>query len=327
MTGVNGKTRVCGLFGCPVEHTFSPAMHNAAFESLELNWVYVPFRVKPDRLPDAVAAVRAMDLAGVNITVPHKQAVVKFMDRLDPAARMLGAVNTVVNSGGVLTGHNTDGEGFVRALGEDAGIKPADGPALILGAGGAARAVAIALALSGSPEVIIANRTAGRAGDLCDLIAGQFRCASFVLNWPELPVPGSRLYDDWAEVMSRVKLVVQATPMGMHPAGGGIPPFPFELVNSGQVLVDLIYNPSRTGFMRQGEAAGARVFNGTGMLLHQGAIAFELWTGQEAPLEVMRGALRNELQAGRRETGDGRRETGGGLTSMGAVMRSGKCKL
>ncbi|MCL6477028.1 MAG: shikimate dehydrogenase [Peptococcaceae bacterium] len=291
MAGINGKTRICGIFGHPVEHSFSPAMHNAAFQRLGLNWVYVPFAVKPADLSAAMAAVRALDLAGVNVTVPHKQAVVEFMDRLSPAARLSGAVNTVVNDGGVLTGHNTDGEGFVRALEEEAGMRPAKAPALILGAGGAARAVAVALALNGCPEIVVANRTTGRAGELGELIR-KTGCAFSVLTWPGIPGRGSDERHEWAAVLGRVKLVVQTTPLGMHPREDEVPPFPFEMLNSGHVLVDLVYNPARTGFMNLGEAAGARVFNGMGMLLHQGAIAFELWTGRKPPLEVMRSALK-----------------------------------
>ncbi|MFZ5633933.1 MAG: shikimate dehydrogenase [Bacillota bacterium] len=297
MGGIDGKTRICGIFGYPVEHSFSPAMHNAAFDCLGMNWVYVPFAVKPADLSAAVAAVRALNLAGVNVTVPHKQAVVEFMDRLSPAARLSGAVNTVVNSGGLLTGHNTDGEGFVRALEEEAGMQPAKAPALILGAGGAARAVAVALALNGCPEVVIANRTAGRAGELGDLIRNQTGCASSVLAWPGIPGRGSGEYHEWAGVLSRVRLVVQTTPLGMHPREGEVPPFPFEMLNSGHVLVDLVYNPACTGFMKLGEAAGARVFNGMGMLLHQGAIAFELWTGQKPPVDIMRNALKISLRS------------------------------
>ncbi|MCL6612379.1 MAG: shikimate dehydrogenase [Peptococcaceae bacterium] len=308
MGEINGKTRVCGIFGHPVGHSFSPAMHNAAFDHLGMNWVYVPFPVRPPGLPAAVEAVRALDLAGVNVTVPHKEAAAGLMDRLSPAARLSGAVNTIVNDGGVLTGHNTDGEGFVRALEEEAGIGAATGPALILGAGGAARSVALALALSGSPEVIVANRSGDRAAGLCELIKST-GCAASVLNWPGLPERGDGDCRDWAAVLGRARLVVQTTPLGMHPREGEVPPFPFNLLNAGHVVVDLIYNPARTGFMERCRAAGARVFNGTGMLLHQGAMAFELWTGKTPPLEVMRSALERCLEVRRqKETGDRRQE-------------------
>ncbi|MFZ5651208.1 MAG: shikimate dehydrogenase [Bacillota bacterium] len=291
MPEINGKTRLCGIFGYPVGHSFSPAMHNSAFEHMSMNWAYVPFPVRPEDLGQAVSAVWALNLAGVNVTVPHKQSVAALVDRLSDAARLSGAVNTIVNHGGVLAGHNTDGEGFTRALQEDAGMDARTGPALVLGAGGAARAVAVALALSGSPAVFVANRSGGRAGELCELIMNSTGCRAAVLNWGETPRPGTLDYSGWAGVLSQVTLVVQTTPLGMHPKTGEAPPFPYELVNPGHVVVDLIYNPARTLFMQRCEEFGARVFNGLGMLLHQGAIAFELWTGRTPPLEVMRDAL------------------------------------
>ncbi|MFZ5647880.1 MAG: shikimate dehydrogenase [Bacillota bacterium] len=292
MPEINGKTRLCGIFGYPVEHSFSPAMHNAAFEYMSVNWAYVPFPVRPENLGQAVSAVRALNLAGVNVTVPHKQAVAGLVDHLSDGARLSGAVNTIVNDGGILTGHNTDGEGFIRALKEEAGIEAGKGPALILGAGGAARAVAAALALNGCPAVFIANRSGGRAGELCELIMNSTGCRAEILNWLEIPGKGSREYKGWAEALGQASLVVQTTPIGMYPKTDEAPPFPFDLLNSGHVVADLIYNPGSTLFMQRCGAAGARVYNGLGMLLHQGAIAFELWTGRTPPLEIMREALK-----------------------------------
>ncbi len=307
MLKINGRTRICGLFGYPVDHSLSPAMHNSAFDYYGMNWAYVPFAVRPEDLSGAVAAVRALGLAGVNVTVPHKRAAAGLVDSLSPAARLSGAVNTIVNSGGELAGHNTDGEGFVRALEEEAGLQATAGPALILGAGGAARAVAVALALSGSPEVIVANRTPERAAELSDLIRKNTGCAASVLNWPG-PQERGVDYREWAAVLGRVRLVVQTTPLGMNPREKEAPPFPFELLNGGHVVVDLVYNPPLTGFMGRCLAAGARVFNGMGMLLHQGAAAFELWTGVPAPVEVMRNALMRSLGIRRQEAEDRRQE-------------------
>ncbi|MCL5058359.1 MAG: shikimate dehydrogenase [Actinobacteria bacterium] len=295
MSWINGKTKICGIFGYPVEHSFSPAMHNAAFKYLSLNRAYVPFPVRPENLAYAVEAVRTLGLAGVNVTVPHKQAVTEFLDELSPAARLSGAVNTIVNSGGVLTGHNTDGEGFIRALGESAGSEYIKGPALIIGAGGAARAVAVALALNGTGEIVIANRSAERAAELSSLLGGSTRCSVSALKWEGQPAEGSREHREWAAVLGRVSLLVQTTSLGMHPAVDTVPPIPYNLVHPGQVAVDLVYNPASTGFMQNCREAGAVVFNGIGMLLHQGAIAFELWTGREAPVDIMREALKKEL--------------------------------
>ena len=291
---ISGKTSVCGIFGYPVEHSFSPAMHNAAFKEMSLDWAYVPFAVKPGGLAGAVRSIRNLNLTGVNVTVPHKQAAAGLVDRLSPAARLSGAVNTIVNRGGVLTGHNTDGLGFVRSLEEESGAEINSVPAVIIGAGGAARAVAVALALNGAPAMFIVNRTAERAAGLCELINNNTGCRASVLGWPEPYPPGG---DGWAEALGSAGLVVQTTSMGMHPNTGQFPPVPFNLLNKGHVVVDLIYNPGRTAFMNMCEAAGCRVYNGIGMLLHQGVMAFELWTGRTPPVDVMRAALYRCLEA------------------------------
>lgn len=293
MLEINGKTRICGIFGYPVEHSFSPAMHNAAFKEMSLDWTYVPFAVRPEGLAGAVRSIKDLNLAGVNVTVPHKQAVAGLVDRLSPAARLSGAVNTIVNSGGVLTGHNTDGMGFVRSLEEEVGTEITSGPALIIGAGGAARAVAVALALNGAPSLLITNRTGERAADLCELINSNTGCRASVLGWPEPSPQGGA---GWAEALGSVALMVQTTSIGMHPNTGEFPPVPFNLLNRGHVVVDLIYNPGRTAFMKLCEAVGCRVFNGIGMLLHQGVMAFELWTGRTPPVDVMREALQRCLE-------------------------------
>jgi shikimate dehydrogenase len=297
MAAISGRTKLCGIFGYPVEHSLSPAMHNAAFTNMDLDWAYVPFLVRPADLPQAVAAVRALNMAGVNVTVPHKQAVMEFLDKYSPAALLAGAVNTIVNSGGVLTGHNTDGEGFIRFLREEAGISLLNKPCLILGAGGAARAVALSLALSGSPAIIIANRSEDRAAELCNHIKNNTGSEASVLKWAGISGQTKSAHRDWAAALESVGLIVQTTPLGMHHREGEIPPIPFNLIKNSHVAVDLIYSPARTGFMKMCEAAGAAVFNGLGMLVHQGVIAFELWTGQPPPVEVMRRALQNELSA------------------------------
>ena len=295
MGWINGKTKICGIFGYPVEHSFSPAMHNAAFKNLSLNRAYVPFPVRPENLAYAVEAMRTLGLAGVNVTVPHKQAVTEFLDELSPAARLSGAVNTIVNEGGVLTGHNTDGEGFIRALAESAGSEYIRGPVLIIGAGGAARAVAVALALSGTEEIIIANRTEARAAELSSLLEESTGCRVMAFKWEGQPAEGSPEHREWAAVLDRVKLLVQTTSLGMRPAVDTYPSIPYQLVHSGQVAVDLVYNPPSTCFMNKCREAGAVVYNGTGMLLYQGAIAFELWTGREAPVDIMRRALEDSI--------------------------------
>lgn len=284
MTTINGATRVCGLFGDPVAHSFSPAMHNAAFKELGLNYLYIPFQVKAQRLGEAVSALRALNLAGVNVTVPHKQAVGNYLDWVSPEAGLMGAVNTIVHKEGRLLGFNTDGPGFIRSLSAEAGFMAAGRVVLILGAGGAARAVAVAAALNGAAEIIVANRSLARAAELSALIGGKTGCAASVLNWYEQ----GQKNEGWEEVLARANLVVQTTTVGMHPNHMDFPPFPCHLLSSRHLVVDLVYNPPVTEFLKRCSAAGSVVYSGLGMLLYQGALAFEMWTGLPAPVELMK---------------------------------------
>ncbi|OPY62429.1 MAG: Quinate/shikimate dehydrogenase [Pelotomaculum sp. PtaU1.Bin065] len=291
LTGISGRTKVCGIYGCPVEHSFSPVMHNAAFNALELDFVYVPFLVEPACLPAAVAAVRALGLAGVNVTIPHKQAVLPLLDEVTEEARLIGAVNTIVNKAGRLLGDNTDGRGFLRALLEQAGFNPAGKTALILGAGGAARAVAVQLVLAGARKVFLANRSRERAEALAGLLvenAGP--AAAEVVAWP-----GSGKKPDPPETPP-ADLVVQTTPVEMYPNEGSSISLPFSSFSPGQVVCDLVYNPAETLFMKRAVQAGAVALNGLGMLLYQGVLSFEMWTGKAAPVEVMRESLLKCLQ-------------------------------
>lgn len=301
--GISGKTKVCGIFGCPVQHSFSPAMHNAAFQALALDYVYVPFMVTPDCLPAAVAAVRALGLAGVNVTVPLKQAVLPLLDELTEEARLIGAVNTIITDAGRLRGDNTDGKGFLRALREQAGFCPAGKTVLILGAGGAARAVAVQLALAGVKRVFLTNRTPERAVALAGLLAEHTGVVVEVLPWP-----GDRTGAETAGVLRSADLVVQTTPVGMCPEQASTAPLPFSSFRPGQVACDLVYNPPETIFMRRAGQAGATVLNGLGMLLYQGALSFELWTGKAAPVEVMRQAL---IESSGQHAGSSNHDPGG----------------
>jgi shikimate dehydrogenase len=288
-SGISGRTKICGIFGCPVEHTFSPAIHNAAFAAAGLDYAYVPFRVEPGRLAAAVEALRALGMVGVNVTIPHKETVLPLLDELSDEAKLIGAVNTIVNRSGKLYGDNTDGKGYLRAL-REAGFEPAGKTVLFLGAGGAARAVAMQLALAGVKKINFANRTSRRAGELAHSVAEATGIQVETIPWPDqaegkLP----------ARFLAESDLVVQATPLGMSPHIDEAVPLPFEVFRPGQVASDLIYNPVETLFLKKAGQVGADTVNGMGMLLHQGALAFELWTGAAAPLEVMRAALKKEL--------------------------------
>ena len=293
---INGATTVCGLFGHPVEHSFSPLIHNAAFKALGLNYVYVPFAVQPGDLGAAVAALRALNMAGVNVTIPHKEAVLRHLDEVSAEVRLMGAVNTVVNQSGHLVGHNTDGPGFMEALSRRGGFAPRGSRILLLGAGGAARAVAIQLALAGAGLVTVANRNAGRARGLVELLSGHTAARAEFVGWdPGCPGPDGNL----TNAARQADLIVQCTPLGMYPRVDQIPEFPFAALRPGQLVCDLVYNPVRTKFLARAEAAGARVVDGLEMLICQGAVSFAMWTGHKAPADEMRRALENYLRQGK----------------------------
>lgn len=275
---ISGRTRVVGIIGDPVAHSRSPVMHNAAFTALGLDWVYVPLPVAADDVPAAVAAVRALGLAGVNVTVPHKEAVLPHLDALTPLARQVGAVNTVVNQDGRLLGDNTDVHGFAAALRQH-GARLRGRHALVIGAGGAARAVLAALSAAGIGRVTIANRTAARAAAL----ARRFR-------GPRRDVAPLAALQDPAR-LADVALVVNTTSLGLYDTA--FPPLAVAATPARCLFVDLLYGRD-TAFLRAARRAGRPTGDGSEMLLHQGARAFTLWTGRRAPLAVMRAALRRQ---------------------------------
>jgi len=283
MAGVHGSTTVAGVWGWPVRHSASPAMHNAAFAELGLDWVYVPFAVDPDRVGNAVAGVRSLGIRGVNVTVPLKERVGEFLDDLTPVARRLGAVNTLFWEDGRLVGDSTDGRGFLAALGHAGFAELAGVRAVVLGAGGSARAVVDALAEAGA-RVVAANRTREKALPLLTLGAEE------LVDWSEGAI---------GDAVAGAGIVVNTTSVGMVPDADAIPPVPVSALGPGKVVVDLIYNPPATRLLSMAEAAGCVVQNGVEMLVRQGALSFERWTGGEAPVDVMRVAVLAELASRR----------------------------
>jgi len=276
VTATGAHTRLAAVIGSPVRHSLSPAMHNAAFRAMGLDWIYLAFEVAPERVAAAAAGVRALGLGGLSVTIPHKAAVTAVMDELSPAAQAVGAVNTVVRTGnGRLRGENTDGAGFLASL-ADEGFDPAGRRCLVVGAGGAARAVVDALGGAGAAEVVVVNRSQARAHEVITLAGGVGRVGS----------PAD---------VAEADLVVNATPLGL--AGGEVDVLPVDVerLGAGQLVVDLIPNPLVTPLMAAARLRGASVAGGLGMLVHQGALAFELWTGVAAPLDVMRAAAMDAL--------------------------------
>lgn len=264
--------RLTGILGWPLEHTLSPEIHNAAFEQARLDWVYLAFPVPPAGLPAAVSGLRALGALGANVTMPHKEKVIELLDEISGDARAVGAVNTIQTIGDRLIGHNTDVDGFATFLTGDAGFDPSGKRAVVLGAGGAARAVVKALDDLGAQEIWIVARRLERGRELLELVsAGRGR----VERW-----------DDAHERASHADLVVNATPVGWDEGD----PLPDVDWRSHQVVVDLVYNPPATAMVNRARAGGAAGWGGLGMLIHQAAASFQIWTGQDPPLETMSAA-------------------------------------
>lgn len=283
---ISGATAIYGIFGHPVKHTFSPGMHNAAFKKLGLDACYVPFSVSPEALGDATGAVRALGLRGLNITVPHKEKVVPFLDALSEEARLIGAVNTIEVEDDRLIGHNTDGRGFLRSLNNDARFNPKGKRFLFIGSGGAARAVGFSLALAGAARIQFLDIDRQKA----DALAGDIRSktgADVVSLSEEILAASAREAD----------CIINATPLGLKRSDPL--PLPKDHILKRHLVCDLVYNPPETPLLKAAKAAGAKRLPGLGMLLYQGVIAFEIWTGRKAPVQTMKTALTRQIRSRR----------------------------
>ena len=277
------------LLGHPVGHSLSPAMHNAAFKALGLRANYALLDVRPGDLPRTLDELRAKKYGGLNVTIPHKEAAYRFLaakHALSDTARLLHSVNTVVfRPDGSLLGDNTDAPGFLDALKESFRASPRGRRVLVLGCGGAGRALALTCAMQGAESIFVAD---------VNLAARRRLLLALRQAAPGLPVAGVSL--DRARAAARdCDLIVQATPVGMHPGDPSL--LPPDAFRKGQIVFDLIYNPAVTPLLATAKAAGARTANGLGMLLHQGARAFRLWTGRKPPVPAMRAALEKALAA------------------------------
>ncbi|MGK5092915.1 shikimate dehydrogenase [Deltaproteobacteria bacterium TL4] len=273
--GITGSTRVYAIIGHPVKHSFSPSMHNAAFQHMRLDAVYVPFSVAPENLPLAIACLKALNIAGLNVTVPHKTKVLAYLDEITITARRIGAVNTIKIEDGRTLGTNTDGVGFIRSL-EAFPFQPEGKTVVILGAGGAARGILVALAEAGASRIIVINRTQGKAVQLVETFADVF---------PETQLQALTL--EQLTALS-VDLLINTTTVGMEDHRS-----PLEGTHLGNValVADIIYNPAQTPLMEQAQSLNIPTINGMGMLLYQGCAAFEFWTNQPAPVEIMKTQL------------------------------------
>ncbi len=282
---LSGETKVVGVFGFPVRHSLSPAMHNAAFQDLGLDFVYVPFNVHPDNLEAAVQGVRALQLVGVNVTIPHKESVIRFLDWVSPEAQQISSVNTIHNSEGLLKGYSTDGQGFIESLGPMA-AEICGKKSVVLGAGGSARAIVHALAIRGS-EVTVANRTLSRAIEMVETLSKLLGNRS--IRAVQIESKEAR------EAVAEANLLVNCTSVGMFPHIEE-QPIPSEWLHKDLLVYDLIYNPIETRLLQAAREIGCKIMNGVLMLVHQGAISFRIWTGLEPPIKVMEEAVLAGLQ-------------------------------
>lgn len=277
---ITGATRIAALIGDPVRHSLSPVIHNAAFRALGLDWVFGAFEVAEGGAAGAVEAVRALGIGGVSVTMPHKEAVIPALDRVSATAERLRSVNAIAWHGHDLIGESTDGVGFIDALHNDEGFDARDRTVAVLGAGGAARAIVLALARAGARDIVIFNRTRASGEAAAGLAPDRARYVQ---------LPGQ---------ISDADLIVNATSIGMAntPTAGELPLDP-SLLRSGQLVVDIVYHPLRTPFLEAAKARGCVPVTGLGMLIHQAAHAFRLWTAEEPPLEVMSAAAMAALHA------------------------------
>lgn len=272
---INGSTKILGLFGNPVKHSFSPAMHNAAIEKLGINFVYLPFHIKND-IETAVAAVRAIGFCGVNVTIPYKEKVIPFLDLLTDEAKNIGAVNTIINENGKLIGDNTDGRGFIRSLKEGLKFDVSGKDCFIVGAGGAARAIAVSLVFAGAGKIYITDLASEKAEAIAKL-----NDKIKVVATAEIQT-----------IIAKSDLVINATPAGMETDSV---PFELNFLTSNNVVYDIVYN-RETPLIKHCKSNGIKCMTGLEMLLYQGVLAFEDWTKQNAPVDVMRKTLLSALK-------------------------------
>lgn len=278
MKEIKGSTKLMMLIGNPVEHSKSPYMHNLSFQYLGLDYVYMAFDIKKGDLEKAVEAVKVLNVRGFNITMPYKEEIIQYLDEVEEDAKLIGSVNTVENQKGKLVGYNTDGKGFIKSL-EKRDVKYIDEKIVIIGAGGAARAIAIELALQGAREILLVNRTVEKAEEISRLInenIEETKARTLVLD-------ENLLKDE----LKDARILINTSSVGMGETRYK------SVINDGDIIhrdlfvADLIYDPAKTRFLSMAEKNGCKIMNGMGMLIYQGALAFKIWTGKDMPREVI----------------------------------------
>jgi shikimate dehydrogenase len=274
-----------GAFGDPIAENPTRVMFEAAFKKLKLQWTYLNIQVRQEDLRDAVRGLKAMNFRGINLTIPHKVQVLTYLDGVSSDAGLMGAVNTVRREGGKLLGENTDGKGFLRALSEDASLDPEGKRVVLLGAGGAARAISVELALAGANTIIIVNRSEKRGKELASLLRKKTSVGVSFVQW-----------DRSFSIPDDTDILVNATSIGLFPNVDEKPDIVYDSIPHAATVCDVIPNPPRTRFLREAEERGLKkTIDGLGMLVYQAAIAFKMWTGKDAPVQEMKRAIRGEF--------------------------------
>jgi len=281
---ITGQTKICGVIGDPINHSLSPIIQNAAFNALDLNFVFLAYKVKSANLEDAVNGIRALNIRGLNVTMPHKTRIIDSLDRIDLSAQIIQSVNTVLNKEKLLFGFNTDGVGALRALKEN-GVDPKGRKVLLLGAGGAARAIAYTVAKE-ADEFVVLNRTIKSAQSLAKLLEKTIG---------KKVVSGSLSINDIQRNLQDSDILINATSVGMKPRPQESP-VPPRLLRRDLSVMDIVYNPIETRLIKDAKSIGATTIGGVEMLIFQGAASFEIWTGKSAPVEVMKKAALTHLR-------------------------------
>lgn len=280
---IKGSTRLISLLGNPVKHSYSPYMHNLSFESLKLDFAYMAFEIEDNKIKEAIEAMRVLNVKGFNITMPYKEEAIQFLDAIDDEARIIGSVNTVLHNNGKLIGYNTDGKGFIKAL-EEKSVDFKDKKIVILGSGGAAKAIAIQLALDSVKEIVIANRTLVKAEIIVDIIKKHI---------PNVKVKSIKLDDKLLKKeLADATILINTSSIGMKDTLGESIIKDVEILHDNLLVADTIYNPSKTKLLSQAEEIGCKTMNGLSMLVYQGALAFKIWTGRDMPKSIIEDTLK-----------------------------------
>lgn len=280
----NYRAELVGVFGDPVEGNPTGVVEEAGFAAKGLNYRYLTIKVTPEDFEDAMKSLKALHMKGINLTMPHKIAVLPYLDEISEAARIIGAVNTVNVEDGKLFGDNTDGRGFVQAL-KNEGITPAGKTVTILGAGGAAKAIAVECALAGASRITIVNRSEEHARELVKSVKENTNAEADFILW-----------EAGQKIPQETQILINGTPVGLHPCTDQKPDIDYDTINRNMIVSDVVFNPADTLFLQEARARGAKTISGLGMLACQGALNFTIWTGQEAPYDVMFEALKKEFE-------------------------------